>query len=549
MTHEETPSYSEGLQTFELATYDIPDPTSLASAAVRASSQDASSYRWRVHINKVSPEERDRRILESPMERILEQAGQYSSSDESINRILIERYQKHGDLTARERLVVENIKLVIHLAKISWKQALAIKADTSLDFEDLVQEGTIGLQHAVEKFDLQHPSKAKFSTYAARWIVQKMDRVIFNQGSTIRIPVNVAKRFQGIKREINQLQVDLQRSPSRVEIVEGLTPPMPPDLARATYDEAGFLLGDLTERRLAEIAMAYTAAKGYVEDELREEFIHIEALRNPLSLDRITRDSDGDDEVLIDPASVDGVDLDPSKINKYELWYELNDLLSDREKHVIVMRYGLLDQKPKTIDQISRILSVSLERVRQIETQALKKLRAVHAMQLFRRHDEDLGSMGDNTVRQTQALEAQRDTLYPVSTINRRHTPSRPWGYTTAYESTGTTILYTPRERTAQEGLLYLKTQHESLLHFDKTGDAKTLDRAFIQEMINTLEGMRDIERQFFDTNGYHAKRNIQLLKEIDVLYAILEGVDFTQLAPITSLTITSETLAKLCEQ
>ncbi len=465
MTHEETPSYSEGLQTFELATYDIPNPSALASAAVRASSQDASNYRWRVHINKVSPEERDRRILESPMERILEQAGQYSSSNESINRILIERYQKHGDLTARERLVVENIKLVIHLAKISWKQAVAIKADTSLDFEDLVQEGTTGLQHAVEKFDPQHPSKAKFSTYATRLILQRINRLIFNQGSTVRIPVHVGERVQAIKREMNQLQVDLQRNPSRAEIVEGLTPPAPPELARAAYDEEGFLLGDLTERRLAEIAMAYTTAKGYVDDELREEFIHIEALRSPLSLDRITRDSDGDDEALIDLASAEGVNLNPSSINKPELWETLNDLLTDHEKYVIVMRYGLLDDNPRTLDQIGGVLNITRERVRQIENQVLKKLESQHEMQQFRRHDEDLGSMGDNTMRQNQALEAMRDTIYPVSTVDRKRAPSQPWTYTTTYDVVETTGISVAREQTPSERAAHLNWLSHHQLH------------------------------------------------------------------------------------
>lgn len=230
-----------------------------------------------------------------------------------------------GDESAKNELVEHNLRLVISVARKYIGHA-------GMTFMDLVQEGNIGLMKAADKFD---PSKGyKFSTYATWWIRQTIGRAVQEQSRTIRIPVHMVETAAKMNKAIRKLTQELEREPQIEEIA---------------------------------------AEMGVSADKIKFLF---EANRDPLSLDN--RVNDEDDATVGDLVADHSAEMPGDSIikedNKKQVIAVL-DTLSEREKEVMMMRFGLEDDTPKTLEEIGKHFGVTRERIRQIETKALRKLR------------------------------------------------------------------------------------------------------------------------------------------------------------------------------
>lgn len=230
-----------------------------------------------------------------------------------------------GDESAKNELVEHNLRLVISVARKYIGHA-------GMTFMDLVQEGNIGLMKAADKFD---PTKGyKFSTYATWWIRQTVGRAVQEQSRTIRIPVHMVETSAKMSKAIRKLTQELEREPSIEEIAAEMN---------ISADKIKFLF---------------------------------EAQRSPMSLDE--RVNDEDDATIGDLVADTGAESPLGAIlkedNKRQVIAVL-DTLSQREKEVMIMRFGLEDEQPKTLEEIGTHFGVTRERIRQIETKALRKLR------------------------------------------------------------------------------------------------------------------------------------------------------------------------------
>ena len=262
--------------------------------------------------------------MTGPLQIYLNEIGQIPLLSEAEERELGEK-SAAGDASARQKLAEGNLRLVVSLAKHYTGRGVPIM--------DLIQEGNMGLMHAAEKYD--HTKENRFSTYAAWWIKEAMQRAIDQQSREIRVPVHVAENMKRVQKAARELQQTLGRDAAPAEIAQKL--------------------GDKTEAEVMDI---------------------ISYLQSPVSLESPVGE-DGEDSLgdLVEDRTETTPEEAMNILARQEEVQELLGSLTEREQQVIRLRYGLGEERPQTLEEIGSMLGVTRERVRQIEARAMEKLR------------------------------------------------------------------------------------------------------------------------------------------------------------------------------
>jgi len=261
------------------------------------------------------------------LQLFLREAGRHALLTAAQEVELAKRIER-GEEAAKQRMIQANLRLVVSIAKNYRNQGLP--------FLDLIQEGTLGLIRAVEKFDWRRGFK--FSTYATWWIRQAVARALADKARTIRMPVHIVERLQKINRAERTLWTQLGREPTADEIA----------------DEASLPVQQVHEVRVA--------------------------ARASTSLDQPVGDTE--DAVFGDFVAGDGPlpEEEVEQALRSQALAQALGTLTDRERDVVVMRYGLADAEPQTLEEIGRRLGLTRERVRQIELESLRRLATLREM-------------------------------------------------------------------------------------------------------------------------------------------------------------------------
>ncbi|MCI9535116.1 MAG: RNA polymerase sigma factor RpoD [Lachnospiraceae bacterium] len=260
---------------------------------------------------------------EDPVRMYLKEIGTVPllSADEEL---VLAKRKAEGDEHAKDRLIEANLRLVVSIAKRYTGRGMS--------FLDLVQEGNLGLIKGVEKFD--YTKGYKLSTYATWWIRQSVTRALADQARTIRVPVHMVETINKMSKMQRKLTLELGYEPSVAELAEAL---------------------EMSEEKVMEI---------------------MQIAREPASLE--TPIGEEDDSNLGDFVADNNVVTPEGNVESVMLREHIDALLGDlkeRERQVIVLRFGLEDGHPRTLEEVGKEFNVTRERIRQIEAKALRKLR------------------------------------------------------------------------------------------------------------------------------------------------------------------------------
>ncbi|MEM6612195.1 MAG: RNA polymerase sigma factor, RpoD/SigA family [Cyanobacteria bacterium P01_C01_bin.72] len=268
--------------------------------------------------------------VETARQRLLEANQQKPTKEKLAAELQLESVRQlelllYRGKVAKRKMIRSNLRLVVSIAKRYLNRGVP--------FLDLIQEGAIGLNRATEKFD---PNKGyKFSTYAYWWIRQAITRTIANDARTIRLPIHIVEKLNKLKKAQRNLKQKLKRNPSEDEIAAELK---------------------MTAPQLRQL---------------------LELRRQSLSLNH--RVGKAEDTELVDLLEDSDLQLPEERMNETMMRQEITDVLDDvltqREKDVICLRYGLSTSQPYTLEEVGGMFSLSRERVRQIQSKAMRKLR------------------------------------------------------------------------------------------------------------------------------------------------------------------------------
>lgn len=259
----------------------------------------------------------------SSLKLYLREMGQIEMLSREEEQVLVEKMMK-GDMDARNHLVEANLRLVVSMA--NHYNGLG------LTFQDLIQEGNIGLMKATEKYD---PSKGyRFSTYAVCWIKQAMTRAIANQGRAIRLPAHVSENLYKLKKVMRELTVALSAEPSVAQIAKAMKLP---------------------------------------EDQVKTLMEHMDDVS---SLDvTVGEDEDTTVGALIEDTTFQSPSAQIEASDTLNTVNAVLDTLPEREADILRYRFGMKGDRPHTLEEIGQIYGLTRERVRQLEDKAMRKLR------------------------------------------------------------------------------------------------------------------------------------------------------------------------------
>ncbi len=267
--------------------------------------------------------------VEELRERLQTELGRPASKADLCQSLNVtERQLEHRlylSRVAKRKMIRSNLRLVVSIAKRYLNRGVP--------FLDLIQEGALGLNRATEKFD---PDKGyKFSTYAYWWIRQGITRTIANDARTIRLPIHIVEKLNKLKKAHRELRKELNRNPSDVELAASL---------------------DMTPEQLRNLQ---------------------QVRRRSLSLNH--RVGKGEDTELMELLEDNSTQSPEAKMNetmmRQEIYAVLGEVLTERERDIIALRYGLTTGETHTLEEVGGMFNLSRERVRQIQTKAMRKLR------------------------------------------------------------------------------------------------------------------------------------------------------------------------------